>query len=50
MSRAVLVATNCHPALPSMRTVSRRDMVWIALAWGAAFAALGACAWATWGL
>lgn len=50
MRRAVLVATNCHPALPPVRAVSPRDVAWIALAWGAALAALGACAWATWGL
>lgn len=50
MRRAVLVATNCHPALPPLPTVSRRDAIWIAFAWGAALAALGACAWATWGL
>lgn len=48
--RPVLVATNCLPAVPPLRRSLARELLAPGLAIAAAVFALGACAWATWGL
>jgi hypothetical protein len=50
MMRPVLVSTNCLPALPPLRGPLARDLLGPGLAIAATVFALGACAWATWGV
>jgi hypothetical protein len=50
MMRPVRVATNCLPSVPPLRGPLARELLLPGLAIAAAVFALGACAWATWGV